>query len=512
MTTHAFANPFRPFNPFIAPADDTVDVADLEVADAREVSYALVPSGPAVPADEVESHLDAIEVKVRWGTQVLALAHLASGKGFAIGEGGDFVLPTAERTAIVESRMGAAYAVVPLGARATVSPKGEHPRALAAGEEVALADGMTVTIDFEPVTIEISSVRAGKKTPVGFLAALASGAVACIGLSFVGHAAIVASLAMFMPKMNADDADNISREQILKMQTMLNAAAEREQEQIKDQETSSDPTGGGSTGGEPHKGDSGEAGTTKPVTTQGHMAFKGSDDSVRLSKKDELALAAEGGFVGILLAGAPKNGPTSPWAEDTQLGQDAENKIGAMFGATADDAMGYGLGLWGTGEGGGGKGLGIGIDGVGSTIGGGGGRPGKWGIGLGDKDGVGNGHGPGRGGHVAKAPNLRPPPTIETNGRLPPEVIQRIVRQNFGRFRLCYEAGLRSNPGLSGRVVTRFVIGRDGAVAQAADAGSDLPNQDVVSCVVRSYGNLSFPQPEGGIATVVYPIALSPGE
>ena len=36
------------------------------------------------------------------------------------------------------------------------------------------------------------------------------------------------------------------------------------------------------------------------------------------------------------------------------------------------------------------------------------------------------------------------------NGRIPREVIQRIVRQNFGRFRLCYENSLRSNPNLQG--------------------------------------------------------------
>ncbi|HVJ92076.1 MAG TPA: AgmX/PglI C-terminal domain-containing protein, partial [Labilithrix sp.] len=136
---------------------------------------------------------------------------------------------------------------------------------------------------------------------------------------------------------------------------------------------------------------------------------------------------------------------------------------------------------------------------------------GKWGIGRGDKDGWGNGRGPGQGAHIPKAPRIRNP-DVQTNGRIPPEVIQRIVRQNFGRFRLCYEAGLRDNPGLSGRVVTKFVIGRDGAVAQAQDAGSDLANQAVVSCVVRSFTSLSFPQPEGGIATVTYPIILNPGE
>jgi hypothetical protein len=510
MTTHAFANPFRPHNPFIALEDTLVEIEG--VAEAREPSYALIQSGPAVSSEEVESHLDTVEVKVSWGTQVLSLSHLEAGKGFAIGEGGDFVLPEAARTQLVESRMGVSYAIVPNGATATVSRKGEPPRAANGGEEIALSDGMSVRIDLDPVTIEIASVRAGKKLPVGFLTALASGASAVIGISFLGHAAIVASLAMFMPKMNADDAEGISREQLLSMQAMLNASAEREQEQLKNEEKSSeDPTGGGSQGGEPHKGDSGAAGTTKPVTTNGHMAFKGSDDRARLSRREELDLAATGGFVGILRSGAPVNGPSSPWATDTQLGQDADNKIGAMFGADANDAMGYGLGLWGTGEGGGGKGTGIGIDGVGSTVGGGGGGPGKWGYGKSDKDGWGNGHGPGHGGHVAKAPTLRNP-SVETNGRIPAEVIQRIVRQNFGRFRLCYEGGLRSNPGLSGRVVTKFVIGRDGAVAQAQDAGSDIASQEVVSCVVRSFNNLSFPQPEGGIATVTYPIVLSPGE
>ena len=97
------------------------------------------------------------------------------------------------------------------------------------------------------------------------------------------------------------------------------------------------------------------------------------------------------------------------------------------------------------------------------------------------------------------------------SGRLPPEVIQRIVRQNFGRFRLCYENGLRNNPNLQGRVGVNFVIGRDGAVSQVQNGGSDLPDSGVVQCVVRAFYGLSFPQPEGGIVTVGYPIMFSPG-
>jgi hypothetical protein len=115
----------------------------------------------------------------------------------------------------------------------------------------------------------------------------------------------------------------------------------------------------------------------------------------------------------------------------------------------------------------------------------------------------------------AQRPPTRPPQVTtgatQVSGRLPPEVIQRIVRQNFGRFRLCYENGLRNNPNLHGRVSVRFVIGRDGTVSNVGNGGSDIPDSSVVSCVVRSFYGLSFPPPTGGIVTVTYPIMFAPG-
>jgi hypothetical protein len=161
-----------------------------------------------------------------------------------------------------------------------------------------------------------------------------------------------------------------------------------------------------------------------------------------------------------------------------------------------------GLGLSGVGEGGGGRGEGIGL-----------GNLGRLGHGAGPGTGQGFGSGRGRlgGEHQTRAPELRAGATT-VNGRLPPEVIQRIVRQNFGRFRLCYENGLRNNPNLQGRVSVKFVIGRGGSVASTSDGGSDLPDASVVGCVVRAFGNLSFPQPEGGLVTVVYPISFDPGD
>ncbi len=130
--------------------------------------------------------------------------------------------------------------------------------------------------------------------------------------------------------------------------------------------------------------------------------------------------------------------------------------------------------------------------------------------GGGNGQGFGEGHGRLGGAHQMRAPELRQG-SVVVNGRLPPEVIQRIVRQNFGRFRLCYQNGLRTNASLQGRVSVRFTIARDGSVSQTQDAGSDLPDASVVRCVVQSFSNLSFPQPEGGVVTVVFPVLFSPG-
>jgi hypothetical protein len=96
-------------------------------------------------------------------------------------------------------------------------------------------------------------------------------------------------------------------------------------------------------------------------------------------------------------------------------------------------------------------------------------------------------------------------------GRLPPAVIQGIVRDSYDKPRACYEKGLERDPTLTGRVLVRFVIERDGSVSKAGVSANDLPDCDVTRCVVQGFRNLRFPKPEGGIVTVVYPIMFSPG-
>jgi len=123
--------------------------------------------------------------------------------------------------------------------------------------------------------------------------------------------------------------------------------------------------------------------------------------------------------------------------------------------------------------------------------------------------GMGDGRGSLGGGHMVVAPRIREG-AVRVMGHLSAEVIQRIVRQNYGRFRLCYENGTRNKPELHGAVVTRFTIDPSGAVVVTGDAGSSLPDSSVVQCVVRGFGNLSFPKPDG-LVNVVYPIEFQLG-
>jgi hypothetical protein len=98
------------------------------------------------------------------------------------------------------------------------------------------------------------------------------------------------------------------------------------------------------------------------------------------------------------------------------------------------------------------------------------------------------------------------------SGKLPPEVIQRVVQKQFPRIRKCYADGLRDNPMLEGRMAVRLVIEKDGSVSSASDAGSTMPDRNVSRCVLRTFHELHFPEPEGGgLLTLVYPIAFDPG-
>jgi hypothetical protein len=99
--------------------------------------------------------------------------------------------------------------------------------------------------------------------------------------------------------------------------------------------------------------------------------------------------------------------------------------------------------------------------------------------------------------------------SVAVSAGLAAGVVRRIVRQNHGRTRVCYEDGLAKNPGLEGGVGVKLLVLRDGTVGMAQDQGSDLPDAKVVACIVRGFTNLSFPQPDrSGPVVVSYRLAL----
>ncbi|MDX2051127.1 MAG: AgmX/PglI C-terminal domain-containing protein [Polyangiaceae bacterium] len=553
---HAGANPFgvpaaapsNPFasasasspfaaasNPFHAPpaafgAGQYASSAVPDDAPPGTYTYTLLKSGPDVSPDEVELvHVQAVEVMILWGTNVLQVAHLVPPRSYYVGEeqgknfACDFFIPSEQigttRLPLVIGDRTSLSLVIPPGAKGYVEILGQprmtldeargraQPSAeVSGGHQMAFPGGAKAKIELGGFVFQIGAVNAGKPLKHGVGAVWDWTMALFFGLSFLSVAGFVTAMAFFVPPWGLTDDEDIDRDQLYLMQQYLDSAAEREQQEKEAEvvEENADNKEGGT--GTRAKGEEGSMGnpTTKAVNKR--YAVQGPKDNPdpHLARQAALREATEFGMIGLLNTGAAgdPNAPTAPWGRETSLGMDDVSARGNMWGDEIGDAFGAGgLGLSGIGEGGGGRGEGIGLGNIG-TLG--------HGAGTGNGQGFGSGHGRLGGSHKTAAPKMRMGATT-VSGRLPPEVIQRIVRQNYGRFRMCFEQGLVRNPNLEGRVSVRFVIGRDGAVSNVANGGSDLPDSQVISCIVSAYYGLSFPQPEGGIVTVVYPIMFSPG-
>jgi hypothetical protein len=468
-----------------------------------------------------------VEVRILWGRNLLHVAHLSPPRAFYVGEGGvDYLVPQEKlgtsRAPIIAGSMGGAYAVIlpnavgtaefPGQPKMTIQEAVQAGRAQPSGEvaggyQIPLTNGCSVHMQVNDLVFEITAVNSGRKVAGAFtLAALAGGAFLYVLGSAAGHAGLLAAMAFFMPPLGATDNDSISEEQRYLIQQYLDTAAEKELEEKETEqiaEENADNKEGGT--GTRAKGEEGSMGNPNTKLTGNRYGVAGPQDNPdpHIARQAALRDAAEFGMIGLLNSGAggDPDAPTAPWGRDDSLGTDPLSARGNMWGDAIGESFGAGgLGLSGIGEGGGGRGEGIGLGSIG-TIG--------HGAGTGTGQGFGSGHGRLGRSHRARPPQVRMGAT-SVSGRLPPEVIQRIVRQNFGRFRLCYENGLRNNPNLQGRVSVQFVIGRDGKVSNVS-GGGDLPDGGVVSCVTRAFYGLTFPQPEGGIVTVGYPIVFTPG-
>jgi hypothetical protein len=454
---------------------------------------------------------DVVQVSVWWEASrevgsapaLIALERAEEGKRLYLGEAGDLFLPASalgdERVELVERSRGATIVTVPRGARAKVdgAPRAEPKLLLERGNTAELAIG-SFRVRIEHGAGEVAAP--GKSV----LERLRSPGAGCIAGSALFHVSVFAAVSLVAPSLAAAEADSLDRDRLALMQRMLDASAQRELERPIDEAPASDGEAGQPAAAA--MGAQGEAG--RPDTShEGRLAIRGNARPTDVTTARERALADSASLVvsafASLNAGDP-NAPVTPWGSVAE-GSDDVSKAGHLFDRTIDDAAGSGgLSMSGREQGGGGTANAIGLHGFGPL--------GSMGTcaGPGPCTGIGNGRGgklgSGRVSHF-KGPRYGTP---ETNGRLAAEIIQRIVRLNDGRYRFCYENGLRNDPSLHGRVTVKFMIDRSGAVAVAADGGSDIPDEAVRRCVVSSFLGLSFPQPDNGTVTVVYPIVFSP--
>ncbi len=103
-----------------------------------------------------------------------------------------------------------------------------------------------------------------------------------------------------------------------------------------------------------------------------------------------------------------------------------------------------------------------------------------------------------------------PPQTQEKEVRFvpgpSPDEIRAAVTLRDSDLRQCYLAGTFKNAQLRGTVNVTFTIDTEGRVSETIDSGSDLPDAEVVSCVLNVFASLEFPAGASSETEVTYPI------
>jgi len=488
------------------------------------------------------------EVAIIWGTTVLHVCHLAPPRAFTVGEAPsnrtpcDFLIPAqalgTERLPLLV-KSGSSIAIsLPRHATGAVKLPGEPVRSLPAVEQLDEANagsdsgtliplplGASVWVKLHQFTFQVTMGRASKAMRHG-IQRTELALLGYIALSLTAIGGCLGTMSLCAPPMGLTEDESLDAEPYFLVQQYLEAASERERGKKPTDHSAEETVNNEGGTGTRTIGEEGSLGNELTRVTNRRYAVPGAAASLdaRLARSARLREAQAFGMIGLLNAEelSDSHSVYSLWSKDMVVGADPLRARANLWGHELGDARGStGLGLSGIGEGGGGRGEGIGLGNIGTLGHGaangtgegfGNGSGGLYGCGCGNGVGNGLGSGWGRvgGAHKAKSPKMRLG-RFEVAGHLPPEMIQRIVREHDKQLRQCYERGLMTNPNLQGSVSVRFVIGRDGSVSNVRNGGSSVPDSAVVGCVMRAYYGLSFPEPAGGIVTVVHPIQFEPG-
>ncbi|MFK7998147.1 MAG: AgmX/PglI C-terminal domain-containing protein [Polyangiales bacterium] len=469
--------------------------------------YQLAVSGPPVRGEDVETEKTVVEVIVSWGDvrDVLSVTHVSDAGTFVLGDTGetDFlmnagVLGSSSHTLVENGTLR-----IPSGASGTLRVAGEE-RELS---DITLAAGIEASLVLGDFRVLVREVQEGKRVaprqtamerqPMVFI----GGTMAVAGI-LLGIMALSPAHGM---AMTGDRLDTNSR-----LVNYMTEQAEFEEPEVDFEEE----VASGGDEGQRAEGEEGAMGDVESDQQNRSYAIEGnaSPEDRALAREHSREEASHAGILGVLPSAMQAlNAPTSPFGAEHAIGSDPMSALGAMVGLELGDSEGLGgLGLMSVGRSGGCTGpdcglatIGLGSEGIGH--------------GLGDCDNgpcLGGGHGPsgtslGLREHRARVPTIRSTGAT-VQGALSRETIRRVVRRHHNEVKFCYERALQSNPGLEGRVTTRFMISPSGAVVGSSIVGSTLRHSETESCVRDVLTRFTFPSPDnGGMVSVTYPFTFS---
>ncbi|MCB9745873.1 MAG: AgmX/PglI C-terminal domain-containing protein [Alphaproteobacteria bacterium] len=220
---------------------------------------------------------------------------------------------------------------------------------------------------------------------------------------------------------------------------------------------------------------------------------KAKGEKVEMDKKKiDKEIAENAGVLGAMRDGAEMDGVFG----SSGLNSNVQGGIGGLIGAKGTQIGSGGLGSRGSGLGGGGT-----ADGLG-------------GLGTKGRGSGASGYGQGGGNFGEKSEGgiskIGGDPIIL--GALDKSLIDAVIKRNMNQIRYCYQRELSKNPNLSGKIVVKFVIAKDGTVSSAATKASTMGSAAVENCINGRFMRFKFPEPKGGgIVIVSYPFLFSPG-
>ena len=119
-----------------------------------------------------------------------------------------------------------------------------------------------------------------------------------------------------------------------------------------------------------------------------------------------------------------------------------------------------------------------------------------------------------RGGSLVSKPKKQwvIPGTPVILGALDRSLTMKVIDQNLGRLKYCYQREVTNNPSLKGKITVKFVVAKDGTVSKANIESSSMRNPKVEDCLTKAFMRFTFPKPKGGGMVIVsYPFAFQPG-